>query len=158
MGQTRGPPGLIVTTGSKLPVSSKLLAHNDDLKTIVVTTSKGAAQLNRRRSTRNLIIWELPENNNGQVDITRLLDHARQFGMKSLLIEGGQSLTTSFVKAKLVDKWVAMIAPRLTGTGISQLGDLKISKISNGLSFKNTKYEQIGSDMMFTGYPVWESK
>ncbi len=153
--QGPNPYRLVVTAGAQLPISSHLISENTDLRTIIVTTVTGARRLKKRKSPHNIIIWELPEAEGGHIDIASIVDQANRFGIKSLLVEGGQTLTTAFVKAKLIDKWVAMIAPKLIGAGLSQLGDLKTKRIDHGIAFSNSTYEQLGSDIMFSGYPVW---
>jgi diaminohydroxyphosphoribosylaminopyrimidine deaminase / 5-amino-6-(5-phosphoribosylamino)uracil reductase len=45
-------------------------------------------------------------------------------GVRSLLLEGGPTLATAFVRAGLVDKLVLFVAPTLAGAGPGYLGEL----------------------------------
>lgn len=45
-------------------------------------------------------------------------------GVRSLLLEGGPTLATAFVRAGLVDKLMLFVAPTLAGAGPSYLGEL----------------------------------
>ena len=53
-------------------------------------------------------------------ELARLADD----GVRSLLLEGGPTLATAFVKAGLVDKLMLFVAPTLAGAGPSYLGEL----------------------------------
>ena len=53
-------------------------------------------------------------------ELVRLADE----GVRSLLLEGGPTLATAFVKAGLVDKLMLFVAPTLAGAGPSYLGEL----------------------------------
>ena len=53
-------------------------------------------------------------------ELARLADE----GVRSLLLEGGPTLATAFVKAGLVDKLMLFVAPTLAGAGPSYLGEL----------------------------------
>jgi diaminohydroxyphosphoribosylaminopyrimidine deaminase/5-amino-6-(5-phosphoribosylamino)uracil reductase len=46
-------------------------------------------------------------------------------GVQSLLLEGGPTLATAFVRAGLVDKLVLFVAPVLSGEGPGFLGELE---------------------------------
>jgi diaminohydroxyphosphoribosylaminopyrimidine deaminase/5-amino-6-(5-phosphoribosylamino)uracil reductase len=50
-----------------------------------------------------------------------------------VLLEGGPSLAAAFVAADLVDEVVAYVAPMLLGAGLSAVGDLGITTISDAL-------------------------
>ncbi|MET1009997.1 MAG: bifunctional diaminohydroxyphosphoribosylaminopyrimidine deaminase/5-amino-6-(5-phosphoribosylamino)uracil reductase RibD [Gaiellaceae bacterium] len=53
-------------------------------------------------------------------ELVRLADE----GVRSLLLEGGPTLATAFVRAGLVDKLMLFVAPTLAGAGQSYLGQL----------------------------------
>ncbi len=50
-----------------------------------------------------------------------------------VLLEGGPTLAAAFVAADLVDEVVAYVAPMLLGAGLSAVGDLGITTISDAL-------------------------
>ena len=49
----------------------------------------------------------------------------------SVLLEGGPALAGSFVRAGLVDRVVAYLAPALLGSGPAALGDAGVGTISD---------------------------
>jgi diaminohydroxyphosphoribosylaminopyrimidine deaminase/5-amino-6-(5-phosphoribosylamino)uracil reductase len=68
-------------------------------------------------------------------------------GVQSLLLEGGPTLATAFVRADLVDKLLLFVAPRLSGTGPRFLGDLERAGELSGL-----ETERVGDDLLLTAY------
>jgi diaminohydroxyphosphoribosylaminopyrimidine deaminase/5-amino-6-(5-phosphoribosylamino)uracil reductase len=68
-------------------------------------------------------------------------------GVQSLLLEGGPTLATAFLRAGLVDKLLLFVAPRLSGAGPHFLGDLERPLELHGL-----EAERVGEDVLLTAY------
>ena len=68
-------------------------------------------------------------------------------GVQSLLLEGGPTLATAFLREGLVDKLVLFVAPTLAGSGPRWMGELEASLPLSGL-----EAEQVGEDVLLTGY------
>jgi diaminohydroxyphosphoribosylaminopyrimidine deaminase/5-amino-6-(5-phosphoribosylamino)uracil reductase len=145
-------PYRIVMTGSaKFPAKCTLLSSNDDCRTIVATTQRSIERFVRSRRARGVTSWTVGKSRQG-IDIKDFMSKAADFGLRSILIEGGSELATSFLKAGLVDKYVVAVAPMLLGNGTDSVGDLEIVKVANALKFESVTYEPCGPDVIFTGY------
>ncbi len=144
------PYRIIISRRANLSGSLKLFKNNDDAKTILATTEKSSGKIR----AKNLIVWTIRENKDG-LSLADLLDKAGQFGITSLLVEGGGTLATSFIKAGLIDKHYLGIAPKIIGEGISAVGDLNIRTISRAVMFKDFEYDckTYAPDVLFIGYP-----
>jgi diaminohydroxyphosphoribosylaminopyrimidine deaminase/5-amino-6-(5-phosphoribosylamino)uracil reductase len=68
-------------------------------------------------------------------------------GVRSLLLEGGPTLATAFVRAGLVDKLMLFVAPTLSGRGPAYLGELP-----EPIALLHPRGEQVGEDFLVTGY------
>jgi diaminohydroxyphosphoribosylaminopyrimidine deaminase/5-amino-6-(5-phosphoribosylamino)uracil reductase len=68
-------------------------------------------------------------------------------GVQSLLLEGGPTLATSFLRAGLVDKLLLFVAPMLAGRGAHWIGELDRPLAVSGL-----EAEEAGQDVLLTGY------
>jgi diaminohydroxyphosphoribosylaminopyrimidine deaminase/5-amino-6-(5-phosphoribosylamino)uracil reductase len=68
-------------------------------------------------------------------------------GARSLLLEGGPTLATSFLAADLVDKVALFVAPRLSGAGPTAFGPLAEAR-----PLQHVSAEQVGDDVLLTGY------
>jgi diaminohydroxyphosphoribosylaminopyrimidine deaminase/5-amino-6-(5-phosphoribosylamino)uracil reductase len=68
-------------------------------------------------------------------------------GVQSLLLEGGPTLATAFLRADLVDKLLLFVAPRFSGSGPAFVGDLAAPVELSGLDA-----EPVGEDLLLTAY------
>ena len=68
-------------------------------------------------------------------------------GVQSLLLEGGPTLATAFLRAGLVDKLLLFVAPVLAGSGPHFLGDL-----SGALELLHLRTEPSGGDVLVEAY------
>lgn len=149
------PYRIVLTSSARFPRRCKLLDNNSDYKTIIAAASRAADQVAQSKRYRNAIIWKLKSNKSGSVDARDLLTQADRFGIRSILLEGGSTLATAFLKRRLVDKVVLVTAPMILGEGTSSVGDLRIRKLARSITFRDYSFGRCNGDSVFTGYPVW---
>lgn len=147
------PVRIILTTSLDFPEKCQVLTNNDDSKTVVATTRDKVSEVGRRGLLSGVAVWGFATAEDGWVDPAGLLEKADEEGLQSLLIEGGGAVVTSFLRRGLVDKWVQIIAPKIVGGGVDAVGDLKIRALSDAIRFDRKRFEALGDDMVFTGYP-----
>jgi diaminohydroxyphosphoribosylaminopyrimidine deaminase/5-amino-6-(5-phosphoribosylamino)uracil reductase len=75
------------------------------------------------------------------------LSRLAEQGVQSVLLEGGPTLATAFLRADLVDKLLLFVAPRLSGAGPRFLGDLEGAIELTGLAA-----EPVGDDVLLAAY------
>jgi diaminohydroxyphosphoribosylaminopyrimidine deaminase / 5-amino-6-(5-phosphoribosylamino)uracil reductase len=68
-------------------------------------------------------------------------------GVQSLLLEGGPTLATAFLRAGLVDKLLLFVAPFLSGSGPRFLGALTAPA-----ALSDVDCERVGDDLLITAY------
>jgi diaminohydroxyphosphoribosylaminopyrimidine deaminase/5-amino-6-(5-phosphoribosylamino)uracil reductase len=68
-------------------------------------------------------------------------------GVQSLLLEGGPTLATAFLRAGFVDKLLVFVAPVLSGEGPRFLGDL-----AEQVELSHLTATQIGADVLIEAY------
>ncbi len=142
------PYRIVISRNLDFAKDINLYKFNDDNKTIIATSAKSADKL----KIKNLIVWKIEENKNGLL-LADFLDKAGQFGISSMLIEGGSGLATSFIREHLVDKYHFVIAAMIIGKGRETIKDLGIRHLDNAIRFKEYEVGKIGKDCLFTGYP-----
>ena len=95
----------------------------------------------------------LPAGPDGRVDLGALLQALQDRGVVSVLLEGGPVLAAAFLRAGLVDRVVAYLAPALLGAGPPALGDLGAGTISAALRLRLDETVQLGGDVRLTLRP-----
>ena len=90
---------------------------------------------------------ELGTGADGRVDLGALLKalHARGRGL--VLLEGGPTLAGAFVRAGLVDRVVAYLAPTLLGAGVASLAGTGIGTLADGVRLEVTDVTRCGPDV-----------
>ncbi len=68
-------------------------------------------------------------------------------GVQTLLLEGGPTLASSFLRAGLVDKLMLFVAPKISGSGLRFLGDLEAP-----VGVCHLTAERVGEDVLLAGY------
>jgi diaminohydroxyphosphoribosylaminopyrimidine deaminase / 5-amino-6-(5-phosphoribosylamino)uracil reductase len=74
-------------------------------------------------------------------------------GRQRVCLEGGPTLAAAFLRAGLVDRTVAYLAPALLGAGPAAVGDLGITTVAGAVHLELTDVTQIGPDLRITAQP-----
>lgn len=91
---------------------------------------------------------------NGKVELGQVLARLKELQVKSILVEGGAQVITSFLASRLIDQFIITIAPVLVGgvrafeTGWNR-GPLKLPRL------KDVQKEILGEDIIVMGTPSW---
>jgi riboflavin biosynthesis pyrimidine reductase len=93
-----------------------------------------------------------------QVDLRALLQEVGKRGIESVLVEGGSGIVTSLFSARLVDRLVVIIAPKIIGRGIEAISDLGIDRLADAITFSEFKTRRLGPDMLFDGRIKWDDE
>jgi riboflavin biosynthesis pyrimidine reductase len=89
------------------------------------------------------------------VDLHCALAVLRAAGVRSLLVEGGAKIITSFLRAGVVDRLVVGIAPTVVGAGTEAVGELRVTRISEGLRLTNRSVHTVGEDLVIAADVAW---
>lgn len=88
----------------------------------------------------------------GKIDLPSMLKSLGSLKMTSILLEGGPTLATEFLKQGLVDKVSIVIAPSILGEGKNAILDLGIESLSQKLNLSRTTSTVLGKDILIEGY------
>ena len=92
----------------------------------------------------------LPEGSGLELASGSLADELRRLGaegVQSLLLEGGPTLATAFLRAGLVDKLLLFVAPLVSGSGPRW-----VENLDEPVAVSGFEAEQVGDDVVLTGY------
>ncbi len=97
--------------------------------------------------------WDIKTRKNGGIDLVSLLRKAKEEGITSLLVEGGNQIATSWLKQKLVDKIWYFILPEISRKGEEPFDHLGIRKMSDTIDLKDCEFMQSKEGILIVGYP-----
>jgi diaminohydroxyphosphoribosylaminopyrimidine deaminase/5-amino-6-(5-phosphoribosylamino)uracil reductase len=149
----KDPIRVIVDSRLQISPNARVFRTNSTASTWVATLETAPAE--KMLQLKNAGARILPvQGRQGRVNIKKLLFTLAKENIVSLLLEGGMTMNTSFLKAGVVDKVYLFYAPKIMG-GLDSKGivaDLGIELISQCISFNKVRTRRFGSDVMIEAY------
>ncbi len=151
------PLRIVLDRRGTLPPTLKLLTDAHATHTLVVTAEGVVPPYAEALHAQGGRLWQIPEEG-GKLHLRVLLQRLGKEGrpdgrpVQSLLVEAGPTLVTELLRQGLVQRYLQFIAPRLLGEGLSVTGDLGIEHMREAQGFVRTRWEQVGNDLLFTGF------
>ncbi len=154
----RQPKRIVLDGPYELPKSLNLFSDKHEDKTIIITWNKEASA-----NDADPMLKVLQQNYfRGEViQVSKLDEHVNlreafkalgEKGITSVLIEGGQQLSSALIKQGLVDKLHVFVAPKLLGAGTRSILNIGALRMKEIVELKETSWKQVGNDMLLTGY------
>jgi diaminohydroxyphosphoribosylaminopyrimidine deaminase/5-amino-6-(5-phosphoribosylamino)uracil reductase len=101
---------------------------------------------------------EVGAGSDGRVDLEALLRALHGKGHTFVLLEGGPILAGGFLRAGLVDRVVAYLAPTLLGAGTAALAGTGITTLADGVRLDVIDLTRCGPDIRVTARPRREEE
>jgi 3,4-dihydroxy 2-butanone 4-phosphate synthase/GTP cyclohydrolase II len=139
------PLRVVLDSTLRLPAASRIL--DDEASTIVLTTDRSTTARRSALERRGVGVRVVGQGPRG-VDLEAALAALHSSGVRSLLVEGGAQVITSFLEAQVVDRLVVAIAPTIVGAGTEAVGDLRITRVSDGLRLTGSSLHRVGDDVL----------
>jgi riboflavin biosynthesis pyrimidine reductase len=140
----------------RTPLSAAVLANGAAQGTVLAVTDQAPDKRCEEAESLGATVLRLPADAAGRVDLGTLLSGLGSLGVRSVMVEGGAALITSFLCERLVDRLVVCIAPKILGRGIEAVGDLGIYDLTDSLTLADTSVTPYGVDLVLdsrVGYP-----
>ncbi|MET9354719.1 bifunctional diaminohydroxyphosphoribosylaminopyrimidine deaminase/5-amino-6-(5-phosphoribosylamino)uracil reductase RibD [Streptomyces sp. NPDC006617] len=145
------PLRIVLDARGELPPDSRLLdgAAPTLVVTVPATETADYGESDSDSDSRNgTDVLRLKTDARGHFPPLDLLEALDARGVRSVLVEGGPALAASFVRAGLVDRVVAYVAPLLLGSeGVGATGPLGIGSIREAHRFRIASVDRIGPDL-----------
>jgi 5-amino-6-(5-phosphoribosylamino)uracil reductase/diaminohydroxyphosphoribosylaminopyrimidine deaminase/5-amino-6-(5-phosphoribosylamino)uracil reductase len=153
----RNPLRIVVDSTLRIPLTAAVLTEEAAPGTVLAVTERApAAKCDKVRALGATVLC-LPTNTEGRVDLVALLAALQDRGVGSVLVEGGAGMITALLRARLVDRMVVCVAPKILGAGIEAVGDLGIRDLARTLIMVDTSVTPCGVDLILDGrveYPA----
>lgn len=148
----KNPIRIVVDSSLKIDINANVV-QDKSAKTIVATTDKADKDKILKLQAQDVDVIIVDKDENDKVDIEKLLDILGQQNICSILVEGGATLSGSFVAKKLVDKVYFFIAPKIIGgkeakTPVAGTGILNLQE---ALALKDIQIEKLEEDILIIG-------
>lgn len=153
----KNPIRIVVDSSLKIDINANVV-QDKSAKTIIATTDKANKDKILKLQAQDVDVIVVDKDENDKVDIEKLLNilgqqNIGQQNICSILVEGGATLSGSFVAKKLVDKVYFFIAPKIVGgkeakTPVAGTGILNLQE---ALALKDIQIEKLEEDILIIG-------
>ena len=147
------PQPIVLDSNLRIPLHARLLDRTDHRCWLACTGDKDPARVGAVEG-RGAEIIRCHRDRQDRVDLPNLLHLLAERGIRSIMVEGGGQVITSFIKARLVDQMIITIAPRLVG-GLPVL-DRPASDNGSFLHLSSVSYQHCGPDIILWAQPQWQ--
>jgi diaminohydroxyphosphoribosylaminopyrimidine deaminase/5-amino-6-(5-phosphoribosylamino)uracil reductase len=144
----RNPTRVILDSGLRVPLEAKVLSNQAAAPTIVATTPRADSKKLSALRQMGIEVLVAGQDEAGKVDLSHLLKMLGQRNISSVLVEGGAETVTSLLRLNLVDKLIAIVAPKLMGKGIEAVGEMDIADVSQAVKLVLDKVRRVGEDLI----------
>jgi 3,4-dihydroxy 2-butanone 4-phosphate synthase/GTP cyclohydrolase II len=145
------PVRIVMDSTLRTPPTARLFDAEAPV-VLVAAPDADAARAERLRAVGARIV-PIPRAERG-VDVRRMLEALLALDLRSILVEGGARVITSFLQAGVVDRAIVSVAPIVLGRGIEAVEDLGNTQISEALRLQERVVRQVGEDIVIAGTPV----
>jgi GTP cyclohydrolase II len=144
----KNPRPIILDSQLRCPTTARCV---DASRRTLIAASEHAPMA-RQRALEAVGAWvvRLPVLNQ-QIDLRALLERLAAEDIRTLMVEGGAHVITSFLRARLVDRVIITIAPTLIG-GVRGVNELV------GARLRNVSMQQLGDDLIVSGKIDWSEE
>lgn len=144
----RNPLRIVVDTQLRSSPEARIFNGGKGARTIAATTRRAPAERRRLFETKGIEVLETGKDQAGRVDLRELLTALGRREISSLLVEGGAAVITTFLKEKLADRLIVILAPKIAGEGLNAVGDLGIRQMDDALRLSFRQVSRRGDDLI----------
>ena len=149
----QNPQPIILDSRLRCPLDAKLLQNR--AQPLWIMTSHCADKHRQcALEARGAKVFRLGTHDDGRINIDEVLMLLAEAGVRSLMVEGGGQVITSFIKAQLVDQMVLTVAPMFAG-GLQAVNSLGLSAANAVPHLANVQYQVLDRDLIIRGDFIW---
>ena len=142
--QGENPQPIVLDTLIRMPKSARICQHPDKQCWILTTRCHSVTEFSGAE------IISLIDTGTESVPLDSALQLLLERGIKSLMVEGGATVISAFLRARLVDAVVMTVAPVLLG-GYKAINDLVATNPDERLHIDPLFTERLGNDLIVWG-------
>lgn len=149
------PRPIVLDSNLRIPSRARIFQRGEHRCLLAGTTRNGFERIAEIENMGGEVVRCRPDPR-GKVDIPHLLNQLGKREIRSVMVEGGSEVITSFLESRLVDQLIITISPRLVG-GLPVLGR-SLSMGGNFPRLNHVSYQLCGPDLVLWAQPQWDEK
>ena len=147
----RQPKRIVLASALAVPAHARVL--RDGPGTLVVgVEGRASAQSRASLEACGVHVRLVPAGDDGFVSLPHALAAIHAWGIRSLLVEGGARVLSSFLRHRLADEATIEIVPRLLGApALAAVGELGVVALEHAVVLEDTTVERAGDSVVVRG-------
>ena len=155
-GTGKNPVRIVVDSQARTPLTAKVITDGQARTIIAVSGHAPVHRIVALREAGAEVIeaFDKSKSDLSKVDLSILMEKLGAMEISSVYVEGGGTVNFSLLKAGLVDKVYAFIAPKLIGghEALTPVEGEGFAELTEAVELERTTVETIGQDILLTGY------
>ncbi len=150
---------VIMDSRLRIPLDSRIVRTAGKIKTIIFAGSKSASNdilAGKKRLLRKASI-NIEYSSSHRWDPEKVLKTLyNKYNIVSVMLEAGPAILTSFLRSRLIDKFMIFIAPKIIGgnRGFNMFEKIGTDKVKDSIKLEFDSFNKSGDDILITAYPV----
>ena len=147
------PARVVMDSFLRIPPDRQLLATIEQGPVIIFTSQqslRASPHVARELTDKGAELVAYPDTH-GRSNLHFLLTELSNRDISQLLVEGGPTLLTSFLRENLADEIIVYIAPQILGSQSSIGITRPMAELSQAVGLHNVEVERFGDDIRFRG-------
>lgn len=148
----RNPVRVVLDGRLRSDPGAKVFASAHSTRTILFTCAKFSGMRPAAKKaliTKGVEIIECPGDRTGTIPVRTVMASLAKIGIASVLVEGGASVFSQFLKSKVTDKAYLFIAPAFAGRGLHVLNQVRMRM---PIRMSHVTSWNVGGDTFIEGY------
>jgi riboflavin-specific deaminase-like protein len=155
------PLRIVLDSALRLPQSARLLNADGAAGPVLIFGSAVRARSEQREQLerRGAQVHLTGADHAGRVSLPEMLDVLEGRGVRRLLVEGGATVLTAFLQARLAARAEVEVAPLLLGAAATPaLRELGIDRLGAALRLERLEVERLGQSLLLRGDIVYPAR
>ncbi len=158
----RSPRPVVLDSRLRTPTSARLLSHPNH-GPVIATTNASDARRQAELEAAGARVVRLASDRRGWVSLVALGEWLYAEGARSVMVEGGAEVITSYLRERHVDHLLLTVASMIVG-GVRAVGPLATAGDGHGMTPGQEEWAprlaemesfRLGDDVVLSGVPVW---
>lgn len=150
----KNPIRIILDSKLRTPLDANV-ADCSEAQTIILT---GLAEDDKKAEglkEKGVQIIQVPYTN-GKMDLQAALKRLYEAGVTDILLEGGSEVNASFMRERLIQKYIVYIAPKILGgkSSFTPFRGEDVDTIDEAVQLRFETVEKVGEDLKVYAYPA----
>ena len=145
----RSPVRVVLDTHLSLPLDAHLVATALEVPTWIITATETKAIRSSPFEKAGVTVLRVKKGEDGMLRMGEIMSELARRGITRVLVEGGQKIITSLMRAELVARVSWFRAPRIIGEdGVRAIGALGLDDLEMVRRWRRVSWEQLGEDTL----------